>query len=60
MLVAYELGKFEHEVAEELTLDDLARWIAFFDIMRENEQKDRAKRERANTRAKATPRVNRR
>jgi len=33
------LGKFAHEVEEELTVDDLADWIAWFKIKREEEEK---------------------
>lgn len=42
MFVAEQLGKFEHEVAE-LTPDEFARWLAYFKLKREREEKARKK-----------------
>lgn len=37
LVLAEKLGKFEHEVAE-LSPDEFARWIAFFNLRRKEEQ----------------------
>lgn len=38
MGLAYELGKFEHEILA-LSPTEFARWLAFFRIKREEEKK---------------------
>lgn len=40
-MVAEHLGKFQSEVESNLTVQELAEWLAWFDIKRREEERQR-------------------
>jgi hypothetical protein len=41
MFIAETLGKFEHEVADELTIQEYNRWIAYFRVKEQKQEQER-------------------
>lgn len=48
LVVAEKLGKTLHELREQITLDELYLWLAFYEVRTDEERKalDKAKRRR--------------